>query len=118
MDNSEVAMPGRFEFYKDKSDRRFYFRLLAADGEVVLSSEAYSSKLGCTKGIQSVRANAANPDNYLKEPTGNGGHRFKLLSLNGRILGISQSYDTAAAYSKAVVSVSRLARAATVDELT
>jgi uncharacterized protein YegP (UPF0339 family) len=111
-------MSGRFEFFKDKSNGRFYFRLLGADGDVVLNSEAYTSKLGCTKGIQSVRSNAANPDNYLKEPTGNGGHRFKLLSLNGRILAISQSYESAAAYSKAVVSVSRLARAATVDDLT
>lgn len=111
-------MPGHFEFYKDNSNGRFYFRLLAADGDVILNSEAYASKFGCSKGIHSVRANTKNPDNYLKEPTRNGGHRFKLLSLNGRILGISQSYDSAAAYSKAVASVTRLARTATVDDLT
>lgn len=111
-------MSGRFEYFKDKATGRFHFRLLTAEGDVVLNSEAYTSKHGCTKGIQSVRSNAANPDNYLKEATGNGSYRFKLLSLNGRILAISQSYDSPAAYSKAVVSISRLARAATIDDQT
>ena len=111
-------MSGRFETFKDKTTGRFHFRLLTDGGDVVLNSEAYTSKHGCTKGIHSVRSNAANPDNYLKESTGNGSFRFKLLSLNGRILAVSQSYDSQAAYSKAVVSISRLARAATIDDQT
>jgi uncharacterized protein YegP (UPF0339 family) len=110
-------MSGRFEVYKDQSGK-FHFRLRTAGGDVLLSSEPYKSKLGCTKGIESVRSNVSNPDNYLKEPTGNGGHRFKLLSLNGRVIGISEDHDTAAGYSKAIASLSKLAGGASVDDQT
>jgi uncharacterized protein YegP (UPF0339 family) len=110
-------MPGRFEFYKDNSGE-FHFRLLTAGGDIILSSEPYKSKLGCTKGIESVRVNASNPDNYVKEPAGNGSYRFKLLSLNGRVIGIGGSYDSVGAYNKAIVNVSRVARSASVDDQT
>ncbi len=47
-----------FEWYKDKSGK-FRFRLKAANGEVIAVSEAYTTKEGCTNGIESVKKNAA-----------------------------------------------------------
>ena len=52
-------MSGQFEYYKVKAGD-FRFRLVAANGDVILTSDAYKSKLGCTKGIESVRTNSAN----------------------------------------------------------
>lgn len=46
-----------FEWYKDKKGK-FRFRLKAANGEVIATSEAYSSKEGCVNGIESVKKNA------------------------------------------------------------
>ena len=46
-----------FEWYKDKKGK-FRFRLKAANGEIIATSEAYSSKDGCVNGIESVRKNA------------------------------------------------------------
>jgi uncharacterized protein YegP (UPF0339 family) len=46
-----------FEWYKDKAGK-FRFRLKAANGEVIATSEAYSSKEGCVNGIESVKKNA------------------------------------------------------------
>ncbi len=46
-----------FEWYKDKAGK-FRFRLKAANGEVIATSEAYSSKDGCVNGIESVKKNA------------------------------------------------------------
>ena len=46
-----------FEWYKDKKGK-FRFRLKAANGEIVATSEAYSSKDGCVNGIESVKKNA------------------------------------------------------------
>ncbi len=46
-----------FEWYKDKA-QNFRFRLKAANGEIVAVSEAYTSKDGCMKGIESVKKNA------------------------------------------------------------
>jgi uncharacterized protein YegP (UPF0339 family) len=46
-----------FEWYKDKTEK-FRFRLKAANGEIIATSEAYTSKDGCVKGIESVKKNA------------------------------------------------------------
>lgn len=46
-----------FEWYKDKTGK-FRFRLKAANGEIIATSEAYNSKDGCVKGIESVKKNA------------------------------------------------------------
>ncbi|WP_455364244.1 YegP family protein [[Eubacterium] cellulosolvens] len=50
-------MPAKFEVYQDASGQ-FRFRLRAANNEIIAVSEAYTSKAGCTNGIESVKTNA------------------------------------------------------------
>jgi len=50
-------MAARFECYTDKSGK-YRFRLKAANGEVIATSEAYNSKESCLNGIESVKKNA------------------------------------------------------------
>ncbi len=50
------AMP-KFEIYKDAAGK-FRFRLKAPNGETIATGEAYESKDGCKKGIESVKTNA------------------------------------------------------------
>ncbi|MHC1604741.1 MAG: YegP family protein [Candidatus Methanofastidiosia archaeon] len=52
---------GKFEIYKDKTEH-YRFRLKAANGQIIASSEAYNSKAACLNGIESVRKNASNAD--------------------------------------------------------
>ncbi len=47
----------KFEWFKDKAGK-FRFRLVAANGETIATSEAYNSKDGCVNGIESVKKNA------------------------------------------------------------
>jgi uncharacterized protein YegP (UPF0339 family) len=47
----------KFEWFKDKAGK-FRFRLLAANGEMIVVSEGYSSKEACANGIESVKKNA------------------------------------------------------------
>ena len=47
----------KFEWFKDKAGK-FRFRLLAANGEIIATSEGYSSKDACVSGIESVKKNA------------------------------------------------------------
>ena len=51
-------MAAKFELFKDKAGK-FRFRLKAGNGEIIAASEAYNSKASAKKGIDSVRANAA-----------------------------------------------------------
>jgi len=51
-------MPAKFEIFKDKAGK-FRFRLVAPNGEIIATGEAYESKERCKNGIQSVKTNAS-----------------------------------------------------------
>ena len=50
-------MAGKYELYKS-SNGEYYFRLKAGNGEVIATSEGYSSKASALGGIDSVKRNA------------------------------------------------------------
>ena len=50
-------MAGKFELYTDKAGE-YRFRLKAGNGQVIATSEGYSSKAGALNGIESVKTNA------------------------------------------------------------
>jgi uncharacterized protein YegP (UPF0339 family) len=54
----ETAKHPKFEMYKDKAGE-FRFRLKARNGEIIATSEGYTTKAACENGIESVRKNAA-----------------------------------------------------------
>ena len=59
-------MAGKFVIKKDKSGQ-YRFNLKAGNGEIIATSEAYTSKAGCKNGIESVRKNA--PDAKVVDET-------------------------------------------------
>lgn len=54
-------MAAKFEYFADKAGK-FRFRLKAANGQIIATSEAYESKSSCMSGIESVKANAASAE--------------------------------------------------------
>jgi uncharacterized protein YegP (UPF0339 family) len=110
-------MAGKFECYKDKAGE-FRFRLKAGNGENILSSEGYSSKSGCTNGIESVRKNCVNPERFEAKTTASGKHRFNLKASNGQVIGTSQSYTSASSCQGGMKSVAKAAPDAKVDDQT
>ena len=50
-------MAGKYELYTS-SNGEYYFRLKSGNGEVIATSEGYSSKAGAMGGIDSVKRNA------------------------------------------------------------
>lgn len=109
-------MAGKFEVYKDKAGE-YRFRLKASNGQVVLSSEGYSSKAGVLNGAESVRTNSANLESFERTTTSSGQFRFNLRAKNGQVIGTSQSYTTEASRDAGIEAVARAADgAATVEE--
>ena len=47
----------KFEVYKDAKGE-YRWRLLAGNGQIIASSEGYSTKQACLDGIDSVKKNA------------------------------------------------------------
>ena len=110
-------MSAKFEIEK-ASDGQFFFRLKAGNGEVILSSEQYKTKVSAQGGIDSVKVNALLDARYeRKTSTGNQPY-FVLKAANGETIGRSQMYSTPAAMEKGIESVKANAASADVGDLT
>lgn len=110
-------MAGKFEVYTDKAGE-FRFRLVAGNGQTVLSSEGYTSKAGATKGIESVINHAGDPANFVSSETSGGGFRFNLRAKNNQVIGTSQTYESASGRDNGIAAVGRAADGATIVDLT
>jgi uncharacterized protein len=51
-------MAGKFEIWQDKAGE-YRFHLKAGNGEVIATSEGYTTKASAENGIESVKKNAA-----------------------------------------------------------
>jgi hypothetical protein len=63
----EEPMTGKFVLKKGSSGK-YHFNLVAANGQVIATSEAYERKQSALSGIESVKNNA--PDAELDDQTG------------------------------------------------
>ena len=48
-------MPSKFEIMKNYYSGRFYWRFLAANGDVITQAESYTSKKSCIDAINLVK---------------------------------------------------------------
>ena len=65
VENFEVLSCPKFEVYLDKAGE-YRFRLKAANGQVIATSEGYKQLSGCLSGIESVKNNAPDAE-FVKE---------------------------------------------------
>ena len=85
------------------------FNLKAANGEVIATSEVYTSESACQNGVESVRKNAPiaaiedqTVEGYATEKhpkfevykDKRGEFRFRLKATNGQIIAVSEGYTT------------------------
>ncbi|MBT8183553.1 MAG: YegP family protein [Eudoraea sp.] len=107
---------GKFEIKKDKAGK-FRFNLKAANGLVVLTSEAYNTKASCDNGIASVKKNCGSDKCYEKKVAKNGKPYFNLKSTNGQVIGSSQMYASTSSMNKGIASVKKNAPKAEIKEV-
>ena len=119
------------KFVIKKTGTGIKFDLKATNGEVIATSEVYTTEAACRKGIESVRKNApaANVENqtvegYEKEKHPKfemykdkaGEYRFRLKARNGEIIGTSEGYAAKAGCLNGIESVKKNAENAEVVE--
>jgi uncharacterized protein YegP (UPF0339 family) len=109
-------MAAKFELYEDAAGE-FRFRLKAANGEIVLSSQGYTTKVNALNGIESVKSNAGDPSQYERSETETGKFRFALKAKNHEVIGQSQNYESASGRDHGIEAVGRAADGAEVDLL-
>lgn len=121
---------GKFAVKKVKTGIKF--DLKAGNGEVIATSEVYTTRAACMNGIASVRKNAAvakmedqtaegfetvtNPkfEMYVDKA---GEFRFRLKARNGEIIAVSEGYKAKASCLNGIESVRKNAPEAEVVEV-
>ncbi len=110
----------------------FVFNLKAGNGEVIATSEVYTTEAACMKGVESVRKNAADAkleDQTVAEAAAvtnpkfelytdkAGEFRFRLKARNGEVIAASEGYKAKASCLNGIDSVRRNAPDAAVEKL-
>lgn len=105
----------KFELKKSKNDK-YFFNLLADNGQIVLTSEMYESKASAQNGIESVKKNAPDDGRYARLSAKDGSPYFTLKAGNGQVIGQSQMYSGEKARDDGIASVKAGAPQAAVDD--
>lgn len=104
------------KFVVKKTATGFRFNLKADNGQTILTSETYTSKLACQKGVGSVRNNAKEDKNFEHKVSSNNKYYFNLKAGNGQVIGTSEMYESVAGRDAGIESVKVNAAEASVTE--
>ncbi len=107
-------MAGTYEI-KESGDG-FMFNLKAGNGQVILTSQKYTTKQGAMDGIESVRTNSPMDERYDRETSSNGKPFFRLNAANAQTIGKSEMYESESSRDNGIASVKTNAPTATVKE--
>ena len=120
------------KFVIRKTNTGVKFDMKAGNGEVIATSEVYSSEEPCRKGIASVQKNAPvaavedqTVDGFVAEKHPKfeiyvdkaGEFRFRLKATNGQIIAVSEGYKAKTSCVNGIESVKKNAPEASVEEV-
>ncbi len=98
-----------------ESDGEFVSKLLASNGEVMLTSEIYTTEEGARNGIATI-IRGVESNNFIVYQDKNNNYYYKIKTANNRLLCAGEIYKAKDACLKAVESVKRIAKDSLVVE--
>ena len=99
-----------------RKNGEFQFNLKATNGQVILSSEGYTTKAACLNGVESVKKNSQVEERFEIKVAKNGKPYFNLKASNGQVIGGSQMYASERTMKQGIASVMKNAPEAPVVE--
>ncbi len=102
------AYAGKWVIVKGE-DGKYYAKLLASNGGVLLKTENYSSLSGVKNGIQTIKKNV-DGGNFATSIDKYGHYCFKLFSMSNRLICQSEDYSSKAKCESGITSVKRFAK--------
>jgi uncharacterized protein len=109
VDEAALTANSRIETFTGR-DGRYYFHVLAGNGEKVLQSQGYSYTSSRSSGITSVKNNGVNEGRYFLREATDGAWYFVLVATNGTIIGTSEMYATQYNANRAIGTVTNVIR--------
>jgi len=119
------------KFVVKETSTGFKFDLKAGNGQVIATSEVYTTEAACLKGIESVKKCSAGDieDQTVEEVVAvkhpkfemyqdkAGEYRFRLKARNGEIIATSEGYEAKAGCLNGIESVKKNAPEAEVEKI-
>jgi uncharacterized protein YegP (UPF0339 family) len=107
LDKREAATGARTEVLVGDSGQ-FRFNVFAKNGQVILSSEQYTTEAAAFNGAMAVQTEGQNASAYTLKQNTAGGYYFNVKALNGEVIGTSQQYTTKQSATDAMASLQGL----------
>ena len=95
---------GKFENITGNNGQ-YYFNLLAGNGQVILSSDAYSTAMERDYGISCVQVNVLDNSRFERKISPGGKYYFLLKTANGKVIGMSRMYESEASRDNGIEAV-------------
>ena len=106
---------GKFIISK-RANNDFQFNLKAGNGQVILTSQGYTTKTSCESGIESVKTHSQDDSKYERNTAKDQRFYFNLKAGNGQVIGTSQMYESGSGMENGIASVKNNAPSALVDD--
>ena len=94
LDRREAATAGKRAEIGAGQSGQFHFNFHAGNGQIVLSSESYTTEAAAYNGAFAVQQDGQNPAAYTVHESASGSFYFTVRADNGQIIGTSQQYST------------------------
>lgn len=94
----------------------YQFNLKAINGQIILTSEGYTSKEGCKNGIEAVKIYSIDDSRFDRRSATNGGYYFNLRAKNGEIIGTSEIYQSKNGMENGIEAVKNNAPKAVIED--
>ena len=110
-------MAGKFELKKSTNDK-YFFSLLAGNGQTILGSEMYETKASALNGIESVKKNSPDDARYDRLTGKGDAPYFVLKAGNHQVIGNSQMYASETSRDNGIASCKTNGPTAPTDDQT
>jgi hypothetical protein len=104
LDKREALSTGARVDVETSTGGGYHFNLFAQNGQVVMSSEHYTTEAAAFNGAFAVQDSAT----YTVLANTAGGYYFNVTALNGQVVGTSQQYSTKAGAQAGVTAAQAL----------
>jgi uncharacterized protein YegP (UPF0339 family) len=105
LDKAEANTTGARAQVEAGATNQFRFNIFASNGQIILSSESYTTEAAAWNGAFAVQDAAATAASFKLLTAADGRFYFTLTAENGQVVGISQMYTTQLAAQAGIKSV-------------
>lgn len=101
-----------------RSNGDFQFMLKGSNGQPILTSQGYTSKSACLKGLSSVKSSAKDESKFDRRFSANGIFYFNLSASNGQVIATSEMYESAEGRENGIKAVKANAPESEIADIT